>query len=141
MIRVGSLKWAQALEPDPETVVISIVGPGRTASLKEGWKDVLSLEFYDLDPVKFDFDLDDLEMHGAFGPKHAQEILTFLSKHKGSPLVIHCEAGISRSVAVGRFAATLMNVPVEYVEGFGDQHYNAHVHATLVRALMAPEET
>lgn len=145
VIRVGGREWAEALDADPETAVISIHTPGDApAALAEGWKDVLRLAFHDVDPVRYEGH-DKLTRHAAqsmqaFTPHQAQQILGFLGKHKGGRFVIHCDAGVSRSVAVGRFAATLLGVPVVYEEGLGDQLYNAHVHATLVRGLMAPEE-
>lgn len=115
---------------DKNTIVISIGDPAPLnqeskidnayflPDLRETFLDVLRLEFHDIQkPV-----------HGyvAFNDLHAHLIEEFI-RHwhkvdKKVDLIVHCEAGISRSVAVSVFLADLLNLPLEGHLEFANQY-------------------
>jgi predicted protein tyrosine phosphatase len=99
-VDVYNKEQAEDLEPVKGTVMISISGPGDPANLKEGWEDVLRLEFHDV--VKTHADMPNLKL---FGQTHIDAIHEFVEKHveAGKDFAVHCDAGVSRSVAVGVF--------------------------------------
>lgn len=109
---------AEDLEPTEGTVMISISSPGDPADLKEGWEDVLRLEFHDV--VKIPLDIPDIK---AFCQDHVDAVHEFVDKHveTGKNFVVHCDAGVSRSVAMGVF--------LKEVHG-GDLHLHA-IHTTV----------
>jgi len=101
---------AEDLEPVEGTVMISISAPGDQASLKEGWEDILRLEFHDV--VEIPDDIPDVE---PFDTGHVDAIHEFVEKHieAGKDFVIHCDAGVSRSVAVGVFMEDVHGADLE----------------------------
>ena len=88
------------LEPTEGTVMISISAPGNPADLKEGWEDVLRLEFDDV--IKIPRNMPEIR---AFCMDDADLIHEFVDRHvaAGKDFAVHCDAGVSRSVAVGVF--------------------------------------
>jgi predicted protein tyrosine phosphatase len=99
-VDVYNREQAEGLEPVEGTVVISISGPGDQATLKEGWEDILRLEFHDV--VKVPKNMPEIK---PFHTTHVDAIHEFVEKHieAGKDFAIHCDAGVSRSVAVGVF--------------------------------------
>lgn len=99
-VDVYNRQQAEALEPRPDTVMISISAPGDLAQLKVGWYDILRLEFHDV--VVIPDDIPDIE---PFDEGHVEAVHEFVEKHMADGLnfAIHCDAGVSRSVAVGVF--------------------------------------
>ncbi len=97
---VYSRGQAEVLEPTEGTVMISISAPGNPADLKEGWEDVLRLEFDDV--VKVPKNMPEIR---AFCTTHIDAIHEFVDRHvaDGKDFAVHCDAGVSRSVAVGVF--------------------------------------
>lgn len=87
--------WVETIK-EP-SVIISFGDPNES---RPEWacqhKDILRIEVDDVDQemgddyVLFDF-------------AHGRRILDFLGKHKGSPVIVHCAAGVSRSAAVVKF--------------------------------------
>ena len=73
------------------------------------------------------------EVEGAvlFHNEHANQILSFVDKHKDiiDTLVIHCYAGQSRSVAVGKALSELYNVYCSNTEG---KNPNEHIYSTMI---------
>lgn len=120
---------AEGLEPRPDTVVISISTPGqRPARLKEGWEDVLRLEFHDV--VR--------PMEGApelvlFGPYHVEQVLAFTKGHREKDFVIHCDAGASRSVAVGLYLQDYYEAELHLHAIHTTAAANGRVHRGLMR--------
>lgn len=124
-----SVDEAQAYVPEVHTVAISILSPGRApAQLHSDIRDVLRLYFHDgvpygTAPRKVDL----------FSTQQAQAIIDFLRSHNAAPnpthLLIHCEAGISRSAAVAVFAASECRVPLSGQFAF----LNPWVLSTLVK--------
>ena len=105
-VDVYSCQQACTLTPLASTVVISISSPGETASIKEGWPAVLRLKFHDIVRLR-------TEMPVLVAPKGGKPVLfdevmaaqidAFVWAHKEKDFMIHCDAGQSRSVAVGVF--------------------------------------
>lgn len=48
--------------------------------------------------------------------QHACDLLEFCRKHRDVPLMVHCEAGASRSVAAGIFVAAWLKRPLQLTE-------------------------
>ncbi|GAB1394889.1 hypothetical protein MASR1M60_30530 [Rhodocyclaceae bacterium] len=107
-----SLKEALEFQPKDSTIAISILSPGRAqVALHPGINPVLRLYFEDTmgkegaSPAP-----------GIFNTNQAREILHFVRHHRDTPepchLLVHCEAGISRSAAVAVFAASECNIPL-----------------------------
>lgn len=94
----------------PDTAVISITDPGGTAKLQDGWGAVLRVAFmdYDLDSMVSPWLRGQAEKSGlAPTALHAVQIVNFVW-HPPRPsitkLLVHCEAGVSRSAAVALWA-------------------------------------
>ena len=90
-----SKQWVEVL--DQPSVVISIGDPGEaTPNYACKHKDILRIEVDDIDqPMSKEYTL--------FDYIHGRKILDFLKRHQGTPIVVHCHAGISRSAAVVKF--------------------------------------
>lgn len=122
------LDEAEAFIPNGRTLAISILSPHRTpARLHEAISPVLRLYFEDTTVNAGE------HKPGAFNTGHAQAILDFLRAEQANPapvhLLVHCEAGISRSAAVAVFAASECRVPITGQIAF----LNPWVLATLVQ--------
>lgn len=93
------------------------------------WKDVLRIEFHDADPGH----MNDNEVLGykLFTDEDAINILRFLKLYEesGCDVIVHCEAGISRSAGVSKFIAQVYNL--RFPENYSV--YNKHVFSTLLR--------
>lgn len=106
----------------PNWAVISIhdsrLGP---AKLKDGWFDILRLNFYDREN----------EVPGlpTFTIKQAQETVTFLEHvcPKIDGIIIHCHAGLSRSPAIAKFIAQKYGIDFDHKSS----QYNKMVFNTL----------
>lgn len=86
---------AEGLYVNPRGAIISITDPGSQPARLDGHIQILRLTFYDLDkPVE--------RFTEVFTEEHAEQILDFVSgvRDQIDTLVVHCEAGISRSCAV-----------------------------------------
>lgn len=112
--------------------IISITCPGETANLKPGWAEILRLEFDDVVP-EHGVPCESTPMTYA----QAEEIVAFADKHNDKNLIVHCRAGVSRSVAVGMF---LRHWPEKdsrslWLQGSTvvTDFYNSHVHSQLMR--------
>lgn len=142
---ISKRKAESIIDPDrrDERVVISITTPG-TPKKSTGycckailhdpsWKDILRLEFHDTDPKKKGAknQEEDIQVLKLFSESQAVEIMNFLKIHENDidTVVVHCEAGISRSGAVAKFIAYLygLRFPETY------QLYNNHVFSTLLK--------
>ena len=102
----------------------------KQANLQESaWKDILRLEFDDADPLHMNGE--EIKNYNLFNENHAISILKFLKKYQESAedVIVHCEAGISRSAAVSKFIAYIYNLrfPEHYAI------YNKHIFSTLLK--------
>jgi len=86
---------ALSLKPDNNIALISISDEGQILNFSE-WKDILYLKFFDLEIYHKNFTSFDSLM-----AKNIQEFTVGLHRaDRPINLIIHCEAGISRSAAV-----------------------------------------
>lgn len=104
-----SKREAAEYEPEEAEACISIVSPeAEHPDLSDYFWGVLKLKFHDVDEIYFKrLDEQDAEISAHITPfslNHAQQILDFWDgrKHDIDRLVVHCEAGVSRSVGVVR---------------------------------------
>lgn len=104
LVRVLSRHAAAKREPLVGEVCISITNPRQTPPPLEGYADILRLGFHDTDQVGGNFTV--------MSREHALAVLEFGEKHKDAPLMVHCEAGASRSVGIGLFLAAWLNRPL-----------------------------
>ena len=91
---------AEHIVPDKDNngAIISINSDNDLAKLHKAWKHKLFLVFHDLD--KF------YEGYTLFNEEHAKQIIAFLEEVKDvHTVVVHCDAGVSRSSAVSKFIA------------------------------------
>lgn len=124
-----------------------------TAKVPENALAVLRLRFWDADPEALERNFHEWEEHEAeawnvpacrafvdqqialsMTAAHAEEIRDFLLAHDGADLLVHCEAGISRSAGV---AAGLVASDPRY-RWINETQWrfrpNAHVKSLIVRA-------
>jgi predicted protein tyrosine phosphatase len=91
--------------------IISITDPDKdlaTFAPNQNRIDILSLQFYDLEDIRHEMALEDAAEyvntfgHGLFSNAQAVQIVDFVEriKDKVNGILIHCEAGVSRSAAV-----------------------------------------
>ena len=124
-----SVDEAQAFVPNIQTVAISILTPGRApAQLHPSIEEVLRLYFHDGVPYGRE-----PRKVNLFSTEQAQAVIDFLRHHNAQSeprhLLIHCEAGISRSAAVAVFSASECRLPLSGQFAF----LNPFVLATLVK--------
>ena len=99
------------------------IGGGFGFELKENrfCKGVLTLYFDDIEEPERGLKL--------MEPAQAKRIISFIRDHQDvDTLLIHCFAGVSRSRAVGVFAAELLELPP-----IDEKYFNEHVYGTLKR--------
>lgn len=122
-ILVLSLGKAEQYAPSENGAVISITSSNQDyASIKDGWSSILRVVFDDIDDSKD-------ESLKIFDVDHANQIINFLDTlpNHVNFLLIHCQAGISRSTAVAKFIADYYQLP--YPEKYS--LYNKHVYKVL----------
>ena len=98
------------------------------ANLQQGWSAILSLVFDDIERLDVVRPEDE---YIVFDEEIAKKIVQWIVEHKDRLdfLIVHCNAGISRSGAVAKWVALVLDLP------FDDEYdlYNKHVYRTLVR--------
>lgn len=126
------LALAEALDfvPSRPTVAISILSPGRcAAALHPAIDDTLCLYFHDGIGRA-----DNLRATVLFSTGQAKSVIDFLRSYHRRPaarhLLIHCQAGISRSAAIAVLAASECCVPLCGQFGF----LNTGVLTTLIES-------
>lgn len=106
-IIIHSIKGAEAFIPGPEDICISIRSPGNMrARLSPGFRAILRLWFHDLAGIDPPYPARAV----PFTPRDAEEVARFVRQHKDRArrIVVHCEAGISRSVAIALAISTTL---------------------------------
>lgn len=102
----------EQVTPDPNKCLISITTPVIGSPIFDphykndvpidGWHECLFLEFHDA-----------TQHHGSdivlFNEFMAAGTVDFILRNKDNDLVIHCDAGQSRSVAIGKFATEIFD--------------------------------
>lgn len=140
MIRIFSQKQFRELTPNGDHAIISIQSPtikrvffqqGTEFDVDPGWGPTLVLRFHDV----LDDELD--SWWKTFTPAQAEQTLDFIEANHTRNFDIHCDAGMSRSVAVGAFMADNLNMNMEIHSGpWGRQSMNIHVYNLLRRDIM-----
>lgn len=132
-----SVKKASSLQPDQNTVVVSILDASKESlrpSHLSQFKDHLVLQFFDADEMYYEdhwpAQMSPAQHREACGVplerapelSDAKRIVEFLARHAHSTdevtLVVHCFAGISRSAAVAEFAAVTHGAQLPQVDGW-----------------------
>lgn len=117
-------------KPEPNTVLVRI-NDDQFAPLKypDHYDDILEVLFADIDqPSIYD---------QLMTEEQAQQIFNFMEKYRDKKFVVHCQAGISRSSAVG-CAWAYMNGLLELEEKIRRTpcfYPNAHVYRRLINAM------
>lgn len=103
---------------DKNRAAISITDPDSPRPFElDGWAALLEVEFYDVPDSGW----------GSLTPieqEHADRIVDFIAENLHRDFAIHCEAGASRSVAVGRFMHMLLGFSLKQVHkgNYGNQY-------------------
>lgn len=125
---------AEAVNPIPNTVVISISNPGLPARLKDGWEAVLRLEFHDVVTIPVG-----MPECVPFHDGHVVEIHDFVEENLDKDFMVHCDAGMSRSVAVGVFLQDVHGYTLHLHETNDDAAANSRVKRGLVRKFWSKQ--
>ena len=126
-------------------VIISITDPDSDLpkfAPNENRIGILFLQFHDLEDISADMTLQDAVEYitefglGLFSDKQATQIVDFVEgiKDTAKGILVHCEAGVSRSAAVAAVIELMLNGSNERV--FNDRRYspNQYVYARLLHA-------
>lgn len=116
---------------NPNKALISISCPGDPAPLQSGWGRILRLEFDDIDRRSMVdwYKKTTGKTLRLFDENQAQTVIDFIDTLPKTidVLVVHCDAGVSRSAAIARFSAMKLGCPLQ-----GDDRLaNAHVLSVL----------
>jgi predicted protein tyrosine phosphatase len=120
-------------KPDPERCLISIWSLCALGS--QGYEDNIPMEGWH-DSLRLDFDDVTHDQSGMFFPFNDEQgkmTFDFMNKNLGHDFVIHCDAGFSRSVAMGAFMAQAHGYDPTYHECGHDGMRNTHVFGILRR--------
>lgn len=128
-VDVYSKYHAAEIEPTRGTVVISIGSPDESYTLKPGWEDTLRIEFDDV--VRIPTGMTGHNIIG-FCMEHANTLHEFIERHLDKDFLIHCSAGVSRSVAVGSFMREVHEADLHLHETHTDEHCNSRVRRGLM---------
>jgi len=130
--------------PSGEFSVISIQSPptpwgeGSLTPIDERWTQSIVLEFHDILP---DDTVD--RPYTLFSKEMASELFDFISSRvkRGNEhsFLVHCDAGMSRSVAVGMFIKEYYNYFLHLEVAQDCSAYNVHVFNLLRRQWMQKE--
>ncbi len=108
-VQFMSVDKAEAFVPERPTVAISILAPGMEEARLQGFQDVLRLYFTDAVTAGN-------EKTVLFDQKFARQIVDFLDRYhrevEDFDLLIHCQAGVSRSAAIAVWAASEFGLPL-----------------------------
>lgn len=122
--------------PRPDACLISIWSLSAIASEgyednvpMQGWKDTLRLDFDDVTH-------DNSGIFFPFSEEQAKLTDDFIHKNDGYDFVIHCDAGYSRSVAVGSYISNFYDYEPIYHEIGHDGFKNMHVYLTLAKLFI-----
>lgn len=110
-------------------IVISITDPGQILAKINNMNELLRVQFFDITDEnklsKFGY--------GIFKTEHAEKILNFINKKHTENvdynLIVHCEAGISRSAAIALFSSVVTEAE------FKTKAKTAHANVFIVSVL------
>jgi rhodanese-related sulfurtransferase len=142
---VISRSMAVGTQAEGDTVMVSFSSTHKdyTDSLHESWDGTNSVRFV-CDDVLGNGAAPDTDIHTgwtpddptAFTPEMATELVDFINLHQNKNIFVHCDAGISRSAAVGRFIDTFFDHDVDYRVIRTDRFANIHIFNLLRRDYM-----
>lgn len=113
---------------DPEAVLVSITTPiiGERYENRDRFRRVLHLQFHDAGAAP-----EDEGRYKLFDWDMAVEVLEFAAQNLHCAWHVHCDAGMSRSVAIGRFLADHHGRALKLHACATDTFANPHVLRTL----------
>lgn len=129
---------ANNFDSDGEACLISINYPGNPeVNLKQPWTDILRMCFWDVTRrLEVGYSLAGHPV-GPIDPmteEEAKQIADFIKKHKDENIIVHCEAGKSRSAAVVRLLLELdWNMHPVVQPNYDLSGYNIHVYSLVKR--------
>lgn len=127
-INFTNQNYAERLDPQDSMALISIRSPGFEVLLRPGWKHLLILEFNDIDRKMPPWKL--------FDKDQAKQVIDFVESlpDEVDSIMVHCEAGISRSAAVALFIKDCYapDLELKYSE-----FHNRHVRNLLEKVYHA----
>lgn len=133
---------AEAFEPQANWALIGLVEPGGQGPIEtiDKWKHSLVLECHDADPEKYPNHKNAKHLNVLFTKDHAKQIIAFVNAlpKDMARIVVHCEAGVSRSAAVAQFIGEFMIGGIIATGKYGGQMYNRHIFSTLLVELKGP---
>lgn len=128
---VKSVKFISRREAEnspgmPEWAMISITENAADRADLHGWRDVLRLAFHDIDVI------DTSGEYTLMSADQAHQIVDFIDRlaPEIAGVMVHCNAGISRSAAVARWIAGRYSLPFNWQYTL----YNKYVYRLLVTA-------
>jgi predicted protein tyrosine phosphatase len=122
-----SRREAEAMRPksDANVAIISINSDDKLANLSENWKYKLPLIFEDIDKPLVHKGRELILFNGQM----AKRIIEFVDSIQNdiTVLIVHCDAGVSRSAAVAKFIAEMYHLEIPETYSI----YNRHIYRTL----------
>ena len=119
------------LQPNKDVCAISVWTPDKDAidydvliPPLDGWKDILKVTFNDVT-------YQGMSHWILFNHELAKQIVAFIYKYPNVDFVIHCDAGMSRSVAIGCYLRDMLGYELTLNAWPNDEHRNQLVYSTL----------
>lgn len=126
-----SQQQMKTLDPHPKVPVISFVEPEDIYYPQGNWLEVLQIKCHDITK--------ETPPYVLFNKEHARQIVDVVDKHKYPPwgIVVHCQAGVSRSGATAHFIANYHGYS-EVHNGFSLEAVNSapHINRHIFNLLM-----
>jgi hypothetical protein len=120
---------ASGVKPLPDVCHILFEDPGRMDSNlpKKGWLASIVIRCHDITkPIKG---------YTHFTEAMAKDLMSFIEGHQGRSMVVSCDAGLSRSVAVGVILRDYFEYDVKFLAAGDDSFRNVLICATLARKI------
>lgn len=124
---------AERYRPAPSSVLISINNPDEELLCPQpGWAEVLHLRMHDVDTPGAGLQV--------FSAEQAAQVLALVERHRSTAqeVVLHCQAGMSRSGGMALFLAEYLGLPCYKaqtpVTGLSWPLYNRKVYSVLAHA-------
>lgn len=141
-VTVYSRNAASKLPPDSEKVLISISSPTKEYDYdvpSKGWKHFLPIEFDDFANEEHFIEWDNPKSV-LFNRELGKKIIDTIKEYKPAEMIVHCDAGISRSVAIGAFIRDFFSYELVLTEWSDDRSKNQLVYNILRRIMMGIED-